>query len=85
MIAERLPELAAMPVSEKWLVLNELKEELCEDHDDLSDSAEGNAALKELLDYRWRQFQADPGSATTWEAVREKMHASRRQRQAAAA
>lgn len=85
MIAERLPELAAMPVAEKWLVLNELKEELCDEHRDLSESAEGKAAIKELLDYRWRQFQADPSIATTWEAVREKMHASRRQRLATAA
>lgn len=78
MIAERLPELDAMPVVEKGLVLNELKEELCGDHDDLPESSEGKVAIKELLDNRWRQFQADPGSATTWETVREKMHASKR-------
>ncbi len=85
MIAERLPELAAMPVMEKWVVLNELKDELCGDHDDASESDEGKAAIQALLDYRWQQYLADPSTATTWEAVRDRMHASRRQRQAVAA
>lgn len=85
MIAERLPELAAMPIMEKWVVLNELKQELCEDNDSTSETTEGKAAIRDLLDYRWKQFLADPSTATTWEAVREKMHASRRQRQAPAA
>lgn len=80
MIAERLPELAAMPVAEKWIVLHELKEELCDDASELSESAEGAAAIKELLDYRWKQYQADPSTSTSWESVREKMHESRRQR-----
>lgn len=80
MIAERLPELAAMPTAEKWVVLLELKEELCDDADDLSESPEGKTAVKELLDYRWKQYLADPSTATTWESVQERMQASRRQR-----
>jgi len=78
MIAECLPDLAAMSRDQKWLVFRELEEELAVN--DLTETAEGKAAVIEILDQRWQHYQADPDSATTWSSVRERMHAYRAQR-----
>jgi hypothetical protein len=83
MIAERLPQLATMTRDEKWLVFRELEVELAED--DTTETPEGKAAVLELLEQRWRNYQADPGTATTWEKVQERMQANRTQRQSEAA
>lgn len=80
MIAECLPDLAAMSRDQKWLVFRELEEELAAD--DLTETAEGKAAVIEILDQRWQHYQADPDSATPWSTVRERMHAYRTQRRA---
>lgn len=80
MIAELLPELAAMSRKEKWLVFRELEEELAED--DATESPEGKAAVMEILEQRWQAYVDAPDTATTWSKVRERMHAYRAQRRA---
>ncbi|WP_395731457.1 hypothetical protein [Prosthecobacter sp.] len=80
MIAERLPELAAMSRDQKWLVFRELEEELAAD--DSTETLAGKAAVVEILEQRWQNYLADPGSATTWSKVQERMHAYRAQRRA---
>jgi hypothetical protein len=69
MIAERLPELAAMTREEKWEVMVELEEEL--HHSQHSqDDPETAAAIKELLEVRMAHFRAHPETARPWEEVR---------------
>lgn len=83
MIAERLPQLAAMSRDQKWLVFRELEEELAAD--DSTETPAGKAAVIEILEQRWQNYVTDPGSATTWGKVKERMHAYRAQRRAAEA
>lgn len=82
MIAEAHSLLATLSREDKWVILHELKEELCEDEHDLTESVEQKAAIKELLDYRWQQYLDDPSTSTTWVEVQKKMHARRDQRMA---
>jgi hypothetical protein len=80
MIAERLPQLAAMSRDQKWLVFRELEEELAAD--DSTETPAGKAAVIEILEQRWQNYLSDPGSATTWSKVQESMHAYRAQKRA---
>lgn len=80
MIAELLPDLAAMSRKEKWLVFRELEEELTEN--DATETPEGKAAVMEILEQRWQDYLAAPSTATTWSKVQERMHAYRAQRRA---
>jgi hypothetical protein len=70
MIAERLPELAAMSREEKWEVLHELDEELNDPQDaQLNDPATVDA-IKELLESRMAHYREHPETARPWEEVR---------------
>ena len=80
MIAERLPQLAAMSRDQKWLVFRELEEELAAD--DSTETPEGKTAIMEILEQRWQTYLDDPGTATNWNKVQERMHAYRAQRRA---
>ncbi len=80
MIAELLPELAAMSRKEKWLVFRELEEELTED--DTTETLEGKAAVMQILEQRWLAYLDAPNTATTWGKVQERMHAYRAKRRA---
>jgi hypothetical protein len=74
MIAERLPQLAAMSRQEKWEVYRELDEELHQQGDAGDDpqlhDAETVAAISELLEARLAHYRAHPESARPWEEVR---------------
>lgn len=74
MIAERLPQLAAMSREEKWEVYRELDEELHQQNDAGSDpqlhDAETAAAINELLEARLAHYRAHPETARPWEEVR---------------
>lgn len=74
MIAERLPELAAMTREEKWEVMVELEEELHHSEGSSEDpqwhDPETAAAIKELLESRMAHYQAHPETARPWEEVR---------------
>lgn len=80
MIAECLPQLAAMSRDQKWLVFRELEEELAAD--DSTETPAGKSAVIEILEQRWQNYLSDPDSATTWDKVQERMHACRTQRRA---
>lgn len=73
MIAERLPELAAMSREEKLQVLEELENEIYRPEEHEQESPEVSAAIKELLEARWREYQADPDTASPWEIVRQRL------------
>ena len=76
MIAERLPQFAAMSRDQKWLVFRELEA------DDSTETPEGKTAIMEILEQRWQTYLDDPSTATTWSKVQERMHAYRAQRRA---
>lgn len=74
MIAERLPQLAAMTREEKWEVLHELEEELGYEHGLADDpqltDPETKAAIAELLTARMAEYKAHPETARPWQEVR---------------
>jgi hypothetical protein len=74
MIAERLPELAAMTREEKWEVLHELEEELGYEHgladDPQVNDLETKVAVAELLKARMAEYEAHPETARPWHEVR---------------
>jgi hypothetical protein len=74
MIAERLPQLAAMSLEEKWEVYRELDEELHQQADTDDDpqlhDPEAVAAVKELLEARQAHYRAHPETARPWEEAR---------------
>ncbi len=77
MIAERLPQLAAMSLEEKWEVFRELDEELHQqaitgDDPQLHDP-ETAAAVKELLESRTAHYREHPETARPWEEVRARL------------
>jgi len=71
MIAERLPELAAMSREEKWEVFHELDSELNGQRDPQLEDPDTRAAVTELLSARWDHYQAHPETARPWAEVRE--------------
>lgn len=73
MIAERLPELAAMSQEEKWLVYRELEEELHADVDSRTGDPEAAAAFSKMLEARMEHYHANPESALTLEQLGQRM------------
>lgn len=77
MIAERLPQLAAMTREEKWEVLHELKEELYReiagDDDPHLNDPETRTAIDELLAARRTYYRLHPKTARPWHEVRAEL------------
>ncbi|MCA1964430.1 MAG: addiction module protein [Prosthecobacter sp.] len=72
MIAERLPELAAMSQEEKWLVYRELEEEFISmDNTELEPV---KAEIAAILQARVDEYQANPESGLPWDAARARLH-----------
>ncbi len=73
MIAERLPELAAMSRDEKLEVYHELDQELNGQDDPQLHDPEVVDAIKQLLERRWEHYLAHPETARPWNEVRESL------------
>lgn len=73
MIAERLPELAAMSREEKLQVLEELENEIYRPEEYEQESPEVSAAIKELLEARLAHYHAHPETALTLDQLRHRM------------
>jgi len=69
MIAERLPEIAALSPQEKWLLAGELWDAVAED----PEAVPQNDAQRELIRKRWEEYQSNPEAGTTWEAIQRRL------------
>lgn len=69
MIIERFPEVQKLSASEKLLFVSELWNDLEAHPVELPVSNE----IIEELDRRMAEFAKDPGSYTTWEALKRKL------------
>jgi len=69
MITEKFPQLATLTDEEKLLLAEELWESVAGDssHIKLTD------AQKTLLDRRWKEYEANPDSASSWEEVKRRV------------
>jgi hypothetical protein len=73
MIAEQLPQLAAMSRMDKWAVYWELEDELKDDDFDVSETPEGKAAIMELIEARLQHYSEHPETAISQDELQERM------------
>ncbi len=73
MVKERYPELTALSLEEKWLLLAELEEEVMAA--DASTDEPLRSAIAAKLEERYREYQNAPESASSWSEVSQKMRA----------
>ena len=72
MIIERLPEVQKLSNEEKWLLVDELWADLMDESMPVADPA-----ILAELDERMAHYEAHPETATTWEAVRDRLRAGK--------
>lgn len=59
-------EIKNLSDSEKWLLLNDLWDELCQNPDDIEISED----QKRILDERYQEFLKNPKEGLSWEEVK---------------
>ena len=72
MIIEKFPEVRNLSADDKWLLAEELWEELVPEPD-----AERDEAIQKLIEARMEDYRRNPQSAVSWETVKQKMQALR--------
>lgn len=72
MILDTLPEVQSLSARDKWQLAEELWDELIPDVNDARDSA-----IEKLIDARMEEYRQNPETATTWDAVKQRMKALR--------
>jgi hypothetical protein len=71
MVKERYPELIALSLEEKWILMAELEDEVMASDPSAQDPLKSAIAAK--LEEHYRDYQNHPESATTWSEVSQKM------------
>ena len=69
MIAEKLPDLKKLTVSEKKQLLEELWDDIRHSEEELPIES----STLQLLEQRREEYIADPDSASTWEEVKKRL------------
>ena len=69
MIAEKLPDLKKLTVSEKKQLLEELWDDIRHSEEELPIES----TTLQLLEKRREEYIADPDSASTWEEVKKRL------------
>lgn len=70
MIIEKLPAVRDLSPNEKWLLAQELWNELIPEPEVSRDDA-----IERLIDERIADYRRNPASAVSWAVVKEKLHA----------
>ena len=73
MIAEQFPGVMALPDSDKFRLIVELWDDVAGEAADMSDDPE----MVALIEQRLEQYRAHPEAGSPWEAVRDRIRASR--------
>ncbi len=68
MILDTLPAVQNLSAQDKWRLAVELWDELIPDVEDRRDNA-----IQELIDRRMESYRQNPESATTWDALKQRM------------
>ena len=72
MILEQFPGVRNLSADDKWLLAEELWEELLPEPD-----AERDQAIHKLIAARMDDYRLNPHTAVSWESVKQKMQALR--------
>jgi len=70
-VKERYPELATLSLDDKWLLIAELEDEVMAS--DASTEEPLKSEIVARLEERYREYQSNPASASTWSEVSQKM------------
>jgi putative addiction module component (TIGR02574 family) len=73
MIAETIPAIGKLTEDEKWLLIEELTEELSSKPGAYPVRADHVA----LLEQRFAEYRKDPSTASTWEEVKRRFERAR--------
>ena len=68
MILDRLPDVRSLPPNEKWMLAEELWDELVP----LEDAGRDDAIMS-VISERMAQYRVDPSTATDWPRLQEKL------------
>ncbi len=71
MVKERYPELAALSLDDKWLLMAELEDEVMASDASTKKPLKSEIAAK--LEERYQDYLGDPDTARTWSEVSQKM------------
>ncbi|MAS91654.1 MAG: addiction module protein [Verrucomicrobiales bacterium] len=69
MILEKLPQLANLSASEKWLLASELWDEVSNDPEAVPVSED----QKEIIRERWENYRQQPEDGRTWEDIKRSL------------
>ena len=72
MVIERLPEVQKLSAEEKWVLVDELWTDLTGEEMPAVDPE-----IVEELQRRMAHYKAHPETATTWEAIRDRLRAGK--------
>lgn len=70
MIAELIPAVKQLSLQEKWLLANELWEEIEEHQNELSTDTE----IMAVVEQRFAEFERDPSTALSLEEFKRRFH-----------
>jgi putative addiction module component (TIGR02574 family) len=73
MIMEKIPAVAGLSATEKLLLVTELWDDLALHPEEIPVPTDQIAEL----DRRMNSYRADPAKVTTWEAIKERIRASK--------
>ena len=68
MIAEKIPALKELSLEEKWLLANELIDEVANQQQELPSSE----AIRAIVEQRFREYEKDPSTALTLETFKHR-------------
>lgn len=71
MVKERYPELAALSLDDKWLLMAELEDGVMASDASTEEPLKSEIAAR--LEERYQDYLRDPDSARTWSEVSQKM------------
>jgi putative addiction module component (TIGR02574 family) len=72
MILEKLPDVQRLSIAEKWLLIEELWEQLVP-----RPESEPNPAMIALLEARMAEYRENPELASSWNDVKARLQAAR--------
>lgn len=72
MILEQFPGVRGLSTGDKWLLAEELWEELVPEAD-----VERDEAIQKLIEARMEHYRRNPDTAVSWETVKQKIQALR--------
>jgi putative addiction module component (TIGR02574 family) len=76
MIAELLPGLEKLTREQKWLLVEEIQQELLTGEEDVTIQEPLRSEIVQALEARVKEYEADPSLGSPWSEVRKRLQAA---------